>query len=364
MKKIIPVVLLALLVAAVYGWRSREAPKNGGNAAAAATKPAPVATSVEVAAVAAGPLVREITVVGSLRSNEAVTIRPEIAGRVTRIAFEEGQRVNRGALLVLLDDAVYRAEQAQAEANLDRSRRLRDSGAKLFGDNYISKTEMDALATAVKVDEAALALAHARLDKTRIRAPFDGVLGLRRISVGDYLNPGQDMVNIEDISPIKLDFRVAEAFLTEVAVGQSLSVRVDAFADDVFKGRVVAIEPGISAEDRSIAMRGEIPNDDNHLRPGLFARVTLVLSEQADAITVPEQAIVPQGGRHFVFRVVAGKASRTPVELGQRQAGRVEIVSGLSAGDTVVTAGQLKLSDGTAVVTAELPAADGAVAKP
>jgi membrane fusion protein (multidrug efflux system) len=211
------------------------------------------------------------------------------------------------------------------------------------------------LQTAVKVDEAAVALMRARLDKTRLLAPFDGVLGLRRVSVGDYLNPGQDIVNLESLTPIKLDFRVPEGYLSELRVDQPLDVRVDAFAEQIFAGKVIAIEPRVAAEDRSIALRGEIPNDDLRLRPGLFARVNLVLSTREGALMLPEQAIVPQGEGHFVYRVLDGKALRTPVELGLRQGGRVEIRSGLSAGETVVTAGHLKLADGKPVTVATPP---------
>ncbi len=321
MKKIIPIALILLLAAAVYAWRNREvAAPSVASAQAAAATPTGAVIPVEAVTVTAESLKREITAVGALRSNESVTLRPEIAGRVARISLEEGQRVRRGELLLVLDDAVYRAELAQAEANLDRSRRLRDSGRKLFGDNYISATEMDALQTAVKVDEAAVALMRARLDKTRLLAPFDGVLGLRRVSVGDYLNPGQDIVNLENLSPIKLDFRVPETYLSELVVGQPLDIRVDAFVEQTFTGRVIAIEPRVTAEDRSVALRGEIPNDNLRLRPGLFARVNLVLSTL-------------------------------------RQDGRVEIQSGLSVGETVVTAGHLKLADGKAVTVVTAPEA-------
>jgi membrane fusion protein, multidrug efflux system len=355
MKKIIPLLILALLVAGVYGWRQRGSappPANAATPAAPAT-----AVAVEAEPVIAGPLAQEITAVGALRANESVILRPEIAGRVARISMEEGAPVRRGQQLLVLDDAVYRAELAQAEANLDRSRRLRDSGSKLFADNYISSTEMDALQTAVKVDEAAVALARARLEKTRITAPFDGVLGLRRVSVGDYLNPGQDIANLEDITPIKLDFRVPETYLSVLQAGQALTVRVDAFPDQAFTGQVAAIDPRVAAEDRSIAIRGEIPNADARLRPGLFARVNLVLATRENALTLPEQAIVPQADSHFVYRVVGGKAVRTPVTLGLRQAGRVEVLAGLGAGEVVVTAGHLKLADGKPVSVIQPPQA-------
>ncbi len=365
MKKIIPLLILALLAAGAYGWRQRGSAPPPANAAgpAAASGPA-AAVAVEAEPVSVGPLAQEVVAVGTLRANESVVLRPEIAGRVARISLQEGAPVRRGQLLLALDDAVYRAELAQAEANLDRSRRLRDSGSKLFADNYISSTEMDALQTAVKVDEAAVALARARLDKTRITAPFDGLVGLRRVSVGDYLNPGQDIANLEDITPIKLDFRVPEGYLSMLRVGQVLTVRVDAFPEQAFAGQVAAIDPRVAAEDRSIAIRGEIPNADVRLRPGLFARVNLVLATRENALTLPEQAVVPQGDAHFVYRVVEGKAARTPVTLGLRQDGRAEILSGLDAGDVVVTAGHLKLADGKPVSVIQSPIPPPAAAAP
>lgn len=349
MKKILPIGLILVLALTVYLWRRHEPAVPAAAIQPATAAPATTAVPVEVEILQARPLSHEITAVGSLRSNESVILRPEVAGRIAQISLDEGQPVRRGDLLVKLDDAVYRAELAQAEANLDRSRRLQGSGKTLFADNYISGTEMDALQTAVKVDEATVALARARLDKTRIVAPFNGVLGLRRVSVGDYLTPGQEIVNIEDISTIKLDFRVPETYLPQLVVGQALAIRVDAFTDQVFAGRVVAIDPRVSAEDRSIALRGEIPNDEARLRPGLFARVNLVLSTRDAVLTVAEQAVVPEGNGHFVYRVRDGKAVRSPVEIGVRQHGRVEIRTGLQEGDSVVTAGHAKLADGRPV---------------
>jgi membrane fusion protein (multidrug efflux system) len=182
-----------------------------------------------------------------------------------------------------------------------------------------------------------------------IKAPFDGVVGLRKVSVGDFVNVGQDMVNLEQIDPLKADFRVAELYLAAVRTGQRIELRVDAFPDETFTGAVYAIDPLIDESGRSIVLRARLPNQDGRLRPGLFARVTLVLNERDDAIQVPEQALVPQGQEQFVFRVVDGKAALTKVEVGIRREGMVEIVEGLGPEDEVVTAGQLKIRDGAPV---------------
>jgi membrane fusion protein (multidrug efflux system) len=351
MKRLFPLIILALVGAAAWWFWNREAPQAKTAEPSAAGGQITVAkpVTVEVAPVEARELARDISVVGSLRSNESVIVRPEIAGRIVSITFDEGAKVARGAVLVTLDDSVYRAELAQAEANLARDLRLQERGRQLHADNYISSTEMDQLDTAVKVDEAALALARARLQKTRLLAPFDGVLGLRRVSVGDYVGEGQDIVNIEDITPVKLDFRIPEGFLSEIRNGLPLTVHVDAYPGRNFDGRIAAIDPQVGATDRSISIRGEVPNADGLLRPGLFARVTLVLERLGKALTIPEQAIVPQGDRHFVYRVNDGKAVMTEITLGQRKEGWAQVASGLSPQDRVVTAGIQKIKDGAPI---------------
>ncbi len=201
----------------------------------------------------------------------------------------------------------------------------------------------------MRVDQAVLELAKARLDKSMISAPFDGVVGLRKVSVGDFVNVGDDIVNLEQIDPLKTDFRVAEVYLGAVRPGQRIELRVDAFPGETFTGEVYAIDPLIDESGRSIVLRARLPNPDNRLRPGLFVRVALVLNERNGAIQVPEQALVPQGQDQFVFRVVDGKAALTKVVPGLRRDGMVEVVEGLDPNDTVVTAGQIKLRDGAEV---------------
>ena len=175
------------------------------------------------------------------------------------------------------------------------------------------------------------------------------MVGLRKVSVGDFVNVGQDMVNLEQIDPLKADFRVAEVYLGAVKPGQRIELGVDAFPGEQFAGEVYAIDPLIDESGRSIVLRARLPNVDGRLRPGLFVRVMLVLNEREGAIKVPEQALMPQGQDQFVFRVVDGKAALTKVTAGIRRDGMVEIVEGLGPDDEVVTAGQLKIRDGAPV---------------
>lgn len=320
----------------------------------AAAKPQSVA--VEAAPVTATPLSEQVTAVGSLRSNEAVIVASEIAGRIATINFAEGQPVKQGAVLFTLDDSVYRAQLADAEAKLKLAQQSGERVSALYSRKYATGQQADEAASTLAISTAGVELAKVQLEKTKIMAPFSGIIGLRQVSVGEYVTAGQDMVNLENIDPIKAEFRVPEKFLSAVEPGQTVSVKVDAFPDETFPGKVYAIDPRIDVAGRSILIRAELPNEDKRLRPGLFARVTLILDRKEKALSVPEQAMVPQGDRHFVFKIVDGKVQLTKVTIGLRREGRVEIVDGLSEGDQVVTAGQIKIRDGGAVTVAKAQA--------
>ncbi|MEO5677176.1 MAG: efflux RND transporter periplasmic adaptor subunit, partial [Usitatibacter sp.] len=183
-----------------------------------------------------------------------------------------------------------------------------------------------------------------------------GTIGLRQVSVGDYVKEGQDMVNLESLDPLKVDFRLPELVLSQVKDGQALQVVLDAVPGKTYDGRVYAVNPLIDANGRSVVIRARVSNKDGKLRPGMFARVRLFTSESKDAILVPEESVFPVGDDKYVYKVVEGRAARQKVEIGQRREGKVEIVSGLGAADVIVTAGQLKIRDGAAVRVVEAPA--------
>jgi membrane fusion protein (multidrug efflux system) len=195
-------------------------------------------------------------------------------------------------------------------------------------------------------------------------APFTGIIGLRSVSVGDYVKEGADMVNLEAVDPLKVDFRVPEIYLTQLGVGQSLQLTLDAMPGKTYEGKVFAINPLLDAAGRSVVIRAQVKNQDAALRPGMFTRVRLLTRDLQETLVVPEQAIVPQGEEWFVYRVVDGKAQRAKVDIGQRRDGKAEIIKGLQDGDTVVTAGQLKLREGVPVQIAAAPTAAPAPAPP
>ena len=333
--------------------------------AAAATKgTAPVGTPmvVEATKVVRQPLPQTITAVGSLRSDESVTLRPEVAGRVNAILFKEGQNVSKGMTLVRLDPAINQAEVQQAKANLVLAKSKFDRAVELSQRNFISGQAKDEAENNLRVAEAAVALVEARLAKTEIKAPFAGVIGLRVVSVGDYVKEGADMVNLESIDPLKVDFRVPETYMRQVQPGQTLTVTLDALPGRKFDGRVLAVNPLIDAAGRSVVIRAIVRNADTSLRPGMFTRVNLITRDDKDALVIPEQAIVPQGDEQFVFRIVDGKAARVKVDIGQRRDGKVEVLKGLNVNDMVVTAGQLKLREGMPVTISTAPGPASATA--
>jgi membrane fusion protein (multidrug efflux system) len=312
----------------------------------------PPALPVEAAKVRVGPVSEEVGTVGTLEANESVIIRSEIAGRVQTIHFSEGQAIAKDAALITIDPIEYRAQYEQADAALQLSRLNFDRSKPLFEEQLLSQQAYDDLAAKHKEAEANLAVAKARLDKTVMRAPFSGQLGLRQISPGDYLQPGQAIVNLEDLDPLKADFRIPDTYVGRIKTGGAVQVSVDAMPDNHFKGTVYAIDPRIDATTRTLVVRARIPNGEGRLRPGMFARVSVVLAKRPNAILIPEQAILPMGNDKFVYRIVDGKAVLTKVTIGQRRTGEVEIVTGLGAGDTVITGGQSKpmIFDGAPVM--------------
>ena len=309
----------------------------------------PPGMPVKVAAVKTGTVATEISAVGSLLANESVMIRPGIPSRIEHIHFTEGQVVAAGTKLITLYPAEYkgRAAASSAEARLGAQRALR--AEELFKKGFISQQALDEARSNKELSTARKEEDLAWLAKTELFAPFTGIIGIRQVSPGAYLQPNQEIARLEDISIIKLDFRVPEIHLQKIKKGQDMSVRVDAYPQEQFTGKIFAIEPAVDEQTRTLLVRARIPNADGRLRPGLFARVTLTLGSRAGALIIPEQAIVPRGQENYVFKVVEGNAKLTKVQTGVRRPGEVEIISGVALGDIVVTDGQIKIQDGMPV---------------
>jgi membrane fusion protein (multidrug efflux system) len=348
---VLPLALLAVLAAiAYYAFRAPTAPGVGvppGPGAGAKGPGGPV--TVEVAQVATATVQEDVDAVGTLRSNESVVVRPEISGRIERLNFTEGAPVQKGQIIVALDDAVPAAELAQAKANLALAESNYQRTQELERQKFVSATAKDQALNGLRVAQANVQLAEARLAKTKIVAPFGGIIGIRQISVGDYVKEGQDLVTLEDISALKVDFRVPEQLLAALRPGQAVEMGSDALPGRKYVATVDAIDPLVDQAGRAVLLRARLRNSDGQLRPGMFVRTRLIVSQRQNALTVPEEALVPVGADQFVYRVADGKAQRVKIRAGVRRAGTVEVIEGLAPGDTVVTAGQLKLRDGAQV---------------
>lgn len=288
-----------------------------------------------------------IEAVGTLKANEALTLRPEITGRIDRISFTEGKSVDKNTALIHFDDAMYRAQVDEAKARVSLSETEYRRVNKLFKNGATSETDRDSALAQMRINEAQLEQAKVTLDKMTLRAPFTGIVGLRQFSPGDYITAGSDMLEIVDINSMKLDFRIPEIYLPQVAQGQQVSISLPAFPGELFKGKVSAISPMISEQGRNILVRAILPNTDKTLRPGLFAKVQLLVNQQ-EMIVIPEQALIPQGNSFLVYLYKDEKVTPVPVQLGQRLKGSIAI-TGIEVGDVVITAGQLKLQPGSAI---------------
>ena len=303
---------------------------------------------------------------GSLRSRRGVVLRPEVSGRVVKLGFAEGQRVQRGQLLVQLDDTLQQAQVRQAEAQASIARTNLQRSRDLLAQNFVSQSAVDQNGAALEVAQAQVALAQAQLVRMRVLAPFDGITGLRSVNVGDYVKDGADLVGIEDMSSVWVDFRLPERYLGLLKPGQAVALTLDAVPDAQYPARVVALDAQLDANGRSVLVRARLLRTDAGLRSGMFARARVVFSVREAALVVPEEALVPQGDKQFVIKLVPGDkglvSQKVLAQIGQRAAGKVEMLAGLAEGDTVALAGQARLmrTDGLPVRVVDLNRPAGA----
>jgi membrane fusion protein (multidrug efflux system) len=364
---------IALAGAAASWLQSRPlaaTPVSGASSAASQPAGARRVAGVDVARVVAQPLRDDAQAVGSLRASQSVMLRPEVAGRIAALGFKDGQAVRRGQVLVQLDDVLQQAEVQQAQAQLAIAQASFRRTGELVAANFVAQQTLDTAAANLQVAQAQLALARARLSRMAISAPFDATAGIRLVNLGDYVKDGADLVALEDTRAMLVDFRLPERYGGRLKAGQPVEVTLDALPGLNFKALVAAIDPLQDASGRSVGVRAVLPNIGQPLRSGMFARTTTVFSVNPSALVVPEEAIVPQGGRQFVIKVVAPAAVpdagklppdtrwvslRQEVKLGVRRLGQVEITAGVAAGDSVVVAGQQRLQqDGTPLRIVEL----------
>jgi membrane fusion protein (multidrug efflux system) len=344
-------ILAAGLVAAVTfvpGCKKKESPKGF----------APPPVPVEVAEATRGDVRETLHALGTIEAAERVKVTAEIDAIARELPFDEGRLVRKGQVLAVLNDSELRAEAGRAAAIRDQARLTSQRFDQLSAEKIASSQDRDNAHAALQVAEANVRLAQARLGKTRIVAPFSGVVGSRLVSPGVYLRAGDAITELARIDTVKVAFAVPERYLADLRRGAGVTVTTVAYPDRKFTGAVNVVDPILDPTTRSARLTAVIPNPSGELRPGMSADVNAVLAERPQAVTVPDEAVFAEGDRNFVFVVQPDSTVvRRAVKLGARQPGRVEIVEGLQGGEKVVRAGHQKLFEGAKVAPVQSAAA-------
>jgi membrane fusion protein (multidrug efflux system) len=316
--------------------------------------------AIEAITVEAGTLRDEIELVGQLEANESVVLRPELDGVVGSIEFTEGDTVPAGALLVRLRDEWQRAALDEAESARVLAEQAYTRARPLAGEGVLSADELDRVTAELSAARAREELARVAFERTSIRAPFAGALGPRLVSPGDRVTRETALVQLDAVEALKLVFTVPEMAVGAVRQDVPLTITVAPFPGEEFRGEVYFVSPTLDPQSRRLLIKARVPNPDRRLRPGHFAQIKVEASRRENALVVPAAALVQEAGGTFVWKIQAdGTGVRVPVELGLRRAGSVEIVSGLEAGDRVVSAGTHKVLPGAPLQVTE-PAAPAA----
>ena len=293
-------------------------------------------------------LTERLSTTGTVRANEDVELVAEIAGKVAAIHFREGSRVQAGELLLEIDDTQLRAERDRAVHRLGLAERSEARQRRLLDDGLTSQEEYDFAQSELNVLQAELQLAEARLVKTRLQAPFAGTIGLRDVSLGGYLTPQTRIATLQDVNSVKVDFSVPEKYVRHLSAGATVQFRTKG-SDQAHTGTIVAVEPLVDLDTRSLTVRARSPNPDGALVPGAFADVEIVVRRIEGALAVPSRAVIPELGGKKVFVYEDGKAQPRPVETGLRTAELVEVTEGLEPGDRVIVTAIQRLRPGLPV---------------
>jgi membrane fusion protein, multidrug efflux system len=329
------------------GGAAKSGPGGPGSAAPGGPGAGGPAT-VEVGKAQATRIEDDVQAVGTLRARRSVVLRPEVSGRVASLGFQDGGRVRKGQLLLQLDDTLQAAQLKQAQAQAGIARTNLQRSRELAAQNFVSQSAVDQNAAALDVAQAQVALAQAQISRMSVTAPFDAVVGIRTVNVGDYLKDGADVVTLEDVGSVFLDFRLPERHVPQIKPGRQVEAQLDALPGRRFSGVVTALDSQVDANGRSLLVRAELRNNDGALRPGMFARARVVFAVREKAVLVPEEALLPLGGKQYLFKVVQGPkgamSQRLEARIGVRVPGKVEILEGLADGDIVVTAGHARLA--------------------
>ena len=306
------------------------------------------AVAVETAAAEQQDLSSTVEAVGTSLARQSIEVVALASGRVKEIAFEPGQKVAAGDILLRLDDEIERADLAQAEATLREATLALERAETLRKQNAVSQAALDEAESRMATAEAELDRAKRRLADRTLRAHFDGIVGMRKVDAGARISDTTVITTLDDLSEIRIEFSVSETLYSRIALGQNVVATAAAYPERRFEGAVSSIDSRVDPTGRAFKVRATLPNDDLALPAGMYMHVTLQLDNRV-AVLVPETAIVPVGGKSYVYVVRDGVAERREVSLGARQPGTVEVAQGVEAGDIVVVSGTQRLRDGAPV---------------
>lgn len=310
-------------------------------------------TIVEAVRAKLGTITRRVTTNGTLVAVQSVTLMSEVEGKITEISFKQGAQVPKGSVLIKIDDSLYRIQVQEAEAKVELARSKYKRADYLVKKDFGTVASRDEALATLRVNEAELSAAKLRLDQTQICAPFDGVAGLKSVSVGTFVGKNQELLSFVDLNPIYVDFSVPESYGKDLHTEQEVDAVVEGFDSLPITGEIIAIDPKADQTTHSIHVRGQLANEAFHLKPGEFVRVGLELGKEEDTVLIPQAAVERDGDQNYVFLLIDGIAVRTEVTTGQKEAEMIQILDGVKEGNLVITVGQLKIQDGYPVKLAD-----------
>jgi len=341
---IIGIIVIIALAFFYPRWNNRNTNENSGPVVESS---APQGLPVDVVEMKKQTLKNELSITGTILPNEVVDLRPEVSGLVTRISFKEGQYVRKGAPLLYLNDDELQAQYQRLQYTQKLFESQENRQKQLLAREAISQEEYDIVLNQYNTTLSDLKLVEAQIQKTVVRAPFNGVLGLRQVSEGSVIGSGDVIATVVNMDPIKIEFSIPERYSNLVKLGSTVFFTNET-SDQIFEGTVYAYEPQIDAATRTLKLRAQAPNKERQFLPGMFVKINYVLDEIDNALMVPAESVIPELQGYKVFVVGAGnKAEERAVEIGTRTENQVQIVSGLEEGDLVLATGVLQARTGT-----------------
>jgi membrane fusion protein (multidrug efflux system) len=339
------VILGAKRIGLLGGGSEKAAGPAASGGAPAAMPPMPV----DVDTARRQPIVDAVRATGRIEAVQAVDLRPDEQGRIVALLFEEGQSVNVGTPLVKIDDALLRAQSERATADRDLARQQLERVRRLRAENASTPADLERAEANFRSSEAALSMLALQIDRTTVRAPFAGVIGQRMVSIGDYVTSASRLLTLQTVDPARAVIEVPERYAVQLRKGQAVGFTVAAQPDRVFVAVVEFIDPVVQTGSRTIVVKARAPNPNGVLRPGMFIEARLATATRDSAVVIPEDAVQPLRTANIVWAVVDGKASRRVVQLGVRNQGKVEVVSGVRAGEVVVVGGLERMAEGVPI---------------